>query len=152
MHIMPACHWTKDALPRPLLAHLCSSSTAPLAHTEDSVDYDDGSSQYNATSNFLVYGAFKVCWCLKTLLGVHSISCALACACMLTCVCYYYAVVTSVSGVMGGSNTAAAPRSHQGRFKRGAVGVGIEHCEESDTAAAHSPPTHAFVAITLPML
>ena len=25
-----------------------------------SVDYDDGSSQYNATSNFLVYGAFKV--------------------------------------------------------------------------------------------
>jgi hypothetical protein len=25
-----------------------------------SVDYDDGSSQYNATANFLVYGAFKV--------------------------------------------------------------------------------------------
>ena len=25
-----------------------------------SIDYDDGSSQYNATSNFLVYGAFKV--------------------------------------------------------------------------------------------
>lgn len=25
-----------------------------------SVDYDDGSSQYNATENFLVYGAFKV--------------------------------------------------------------------------------------------
>eukprot|EP00040_Diaphanoeca_grandis_P016432 m.84756 g.84756 ORF g.84756 m.84756 type:complete len:1009 (-) comp25800_c0_seq1:252-3278(-) len=31
-----------------------------VTHSGYSVDYDDGSSQYNATNNFLVYGAFKV--------------------------------------------------------------------------------------------
>lgn len=29
-------------------------------HSGYSIDWDDGSSQYNATANFLVYGAFKV--------------------------------------------------------------------------------------------
>ena len=45
-----------------MLRHNFIMNTNWLGRTNSgySIDYDDGSSQYNATANFLVYGAFKV--------------------------------------------------------------------------------------------
>jgi hypothetical protein len=54
-----------------------------------SIDYDDGSSQYNATSNFLVYGAFKVrvlyLYCTHTLYCAHTLLCSYSTVLILYC-------------------------------------------------------------------